>query len=259
MRATLLKGITLGVIVGALTTTSTAALAGTGVGTVFNLGATNSVNASTTLLGSTNGPQLRVVDTNTGTSASGISVRTDAARPPLVVNSKTKVAKLNVDLLDGLDSSDLQTRLAHRCANGTAVAQVDEDGTTTCTTTAIFPIHEDIVSNASATDRFAPAGLTATTDCHVGPGPQPAGFTFHAGADSGGTLNWMYSVGAGTVNANGAAIGAGGSFPIVAKGTARVEGQFIWAEASSVITFTLHFLDLSGRCELIGTAEVAAI
>ena len=37
----------------------------------------------------------------------------------------------------------------------------------------------------------------------------------------------------------------------------RIEVQFIWAEAHAVITFTLSFLDLSGRCHLFGTAEVA--
>jgi hypothetical protein len=259
MRATLLKGIALGIIVGALTVTSTTAFAGTGVGAVFNLGATNTVNASTTLQGATDGQQLRVANPNAGTSATGVSIQTNTARPPLVVSSQTKVAKLNSDLLDGLDSSALQTRVAGTCANGTAIAQINPDGSTTCTTTAIIAIHEDILSNTRATDAFMPAGLSVTTDCHVGVGPQPAGFTFHAGASSGGTLNWMYSIGANRVNANGAALGAGAPFPVVATTTPRVEGQFIWAEADYVITFTLHFLDLSGRCELTGTAEVGRV
>ncbi len=259
MRATHVKGIALGVIVGALTMTMNAAFAGTGAGGVFNLGATNTVNASTALQGSTNGGQLRVTNPNSGTSAAGIGIVTNAARPPLVLNSHAKVVNLNADLLDGVDSTALQRRVTGTCANGTAVAQVNPNGSTTRTTTAIIPIHEDILSNTRATDGFAPAGLTLTTDCHFGVGPQPAGFTFHAGADSGGTLNWIYSIGGSTVNANGVAMFEGATFPVVASTTPRVEGQFIWAEAHAAITFTLHFVDLSGRCELTGTAEVGAI
>jgi len=260
MRAAFVKGVVLacGVVVGALTVPAHRAGAGTGVGTSFDLGTTNTVNASTALTGVTNGPQLKVVDSSTGTDAAGILILTNATSPPLVVNSRAKVAKLDADLLDGLDSSGFQRRIVGTCAAGTAVAQVKADGSTTCTTTAIIPIHEDIVANTAASDALPPTGFTVTTDCHVGAGARPAGFTFHAGADSGGTLNWIYSIGGGTVNANGVAMGADGSFPIVATTTPRVEGRFIWAEADYTITFTLHFLDLGGRCELIGTAEVGA-
>jgi hypothetical protein len=123
----------------------------------------------------------------------------------------------------------------------------------------VIPIHEDIVSNRTAVDVFAPAGVTVSTDCHVG--GQPAGFSFHAGARSGGTLNWMFSLGGArsTVNANGAALSEGAVLPIAPTTTNRLEGQFIWAEAKFVVTFTLHFLDLGGRCELTGTAEVGAL
>jgi hypothetical protein len=228
---------------------------------VFNLGANNSVNGSTTLQGSTNGQQLHVVNSNAGSAATGISIQTDSNRPPLAVSSQTKVAKLNVDLLDGVDSAALEQRVAGGCTNGTAVARIDAEGTVACTTTAVFAIHDDIVANRSHTTVFAPAGLSLSTECHVGAGAQPAGFTFHAGDDSGGTLNWMFSRGGATslVDANGAALGAGGELPVVTSGTPRIEGQFIWAEAHDVITLTLHFLDLSGRCELTGTAEVSAL
>src|SRR6187551_2672438 len=46
--------------------TTTSALAGSGVGGVFNLGQTNTVNATSVLSGSTGGPQLKIVNSNTG-------------------------------------------------------------------------------------------------------------------------------------------------------------------------------------------------
>ncbi len=85
------------------------ALAGTGVGGVFNLGQTNTVNAISTLYGSYNNMMLRVVNTNTGTYARGLSIYTADNKPPLVVeNSKSGTAtNLSADKVDGKDSSQL--------------------------------------------------------------------------------------------------------------------------------------------------------
>ena len=95
-------GVVAGAVVCAVLLMSTAALAGTGIGGVFNLGTTNRTNATTVLLGSTNGDQLRVTNTATrGTNIAGIGIHVAAGEPPLVVNSRTKVTNLNADLLDG--------------------------------------------------------------------------------------------------------------------------------------------------------------
>jgi hypothetical protein len=108
------KGFAHGVVAGALvcgvTLMSTAALAGTGVGGVFNLGTTNRANVATTLRGTTNGQQLRVSNSaTTGTGIAGIGIHTEAGKPPLVVDSNTKVANLNADLLDGQRASAFVT------------------------------------------------------------------------------------------------------------------------------------------------------
>lgn len=108
MRGTFFKGVVLGAIVGSLTVVATAAVAGTGVGTVFNLGQSNRVNATSELTGTVNAAQLRVINANAGSTASGISIQTATGRPPLVVSSTAKVSRLNADLLDGLDSSALK-------------------------------------------------------------------------------------------------------------------------------------------------------
>jgi hypothetical protein len=98
-----------GVVVGAITSTvvlmAATAFAGTGIGAVFNLGQTNTVNATSTLTGSQAGAMLQVTNTSTGTGASGIGINVASGKPPLAVNSTTKVPSLNVDLLDGRDST----------------------------------------------------------------------------------------------------------------------------------------------------------
>jgi len=106
MKPKFLHGVVLGAVVGGMTLVSTAALAGTTVGGVFNLGRVNTVNASTVLRGSTNGQQLRVANNaGTGTATAGIGIHTAANEPPLAVDSKTKVNNLNADLLDGETSA----------------------------------------------------------------------------------------------------------------------------------------------------------
>ena len=121
-------------IVGALAATATVAFAGSGIGGVFNLGQTNSVNQSSALAGSTAGAQAVFYNASTATNAAGAAVygksatapalqaanlgsgpalglSVAAGHAPLTVNSATKVANLNADRLDGLDSSQLQTKL----------------------------------------------------------------------------------------------------------------------------------------------------
>jgi hypothetical protein len=106
MRSGFLKGVVMGAVVCGITVMSTAAFAGTGIGGVFNLGSTNTVNGSTVLQGSTRGHQLSVVNNaTTGSGTTGIGIHTAPNEPPLAVNSQTKVTNLDADLLDGLTST----------------------------------------------------------------------------------------------------------------------------------------------------------
>jgi len=97
-----------GVVVGAATTTvvlmTATALAGTGVGGVFNLGQVNSVNATTTLTGARAGKMLQVTNTSAGAGATGIGITVPAGKPPLTVNSSKRVDHLNADMVDGVDA-----------------------------------------------------------------------------------------------------------------------------------------------------------
>jgi hypothetical protein len=54
-------------------------------------------------------PALQLVNTSTSAGATALRLRTDAGKPPMTVNSKTKVANLNADSVDDKDSTAFAT------------------------------------------------------------------------------------------------------------------------------------------------------
>jgi len=99
------------------------ALAGTGVGATFNLGKINTVNALSRLEGSTLNSMLKIDQNGSGT-ALNLEVQDPANKPPMLVNSSTKVTNLNSDQLDG-KSADQLLRVSYfagfsNLANGTS-------------------------------------------------------------------------------------------------------------------------------------------
>src|SRR5215203_2300120 len=84
------------------------ALAGTGVGSAFNLGKTNTVSAISKLVGSVAGPSLLIDNNSTNTAATALDLKVEAGKAPMKVNSGAKVANLNADKLDGMDAGQLQ-------------------------------------------------------------------------------------------------------------------------------------------------------
>src|SRR4051794_36325063 len=70
----------------------------------FILGQSNSASSTTALSAGTTGPAFKA--TNTSTGAAG-SFNVAAGHMPFTVNSGTKIASLNADKLDGLDSTQL--------------------------------------------------------------------------------------------------------------------------------------------------------
>jgi hypothetical protein len=74
MKPTFLKGVALGAATSVVVTAGTVALAGTGVGGLFNLGETNTVDQTSALLGTVaGGPQLQVINQGSGVSIRGES------------------------------------------------------------------------------------------------------------------------------------------------------------------------------------------
>jgi hypothetical protein len=99
VKLTFLKGVALGSVVASVTLTATSAMAGTGIGAVFNLGKTNRVDATSHLTGKASGSMLALTNTGAG-PALGLKVGNGIA--PFSVNSSTQVANLNASLLGGL-------------------------------------------------------------------------------------------------------------------------------------------------------------
>jgi hypothetical protein len=72
MKPSFYKGIVLGAAVAILVLVASTAVAGTGIGGIFNLGQTNTVNATSALSGASVGAQLQVTNSGIGSGAQGI-------------------------------------------------------------------------------------------------------------------------------------------------------------------------------------------
>ena len=121
------KFTVLAVVAAITVATATAALAGTGVGGVFNLGVTNTVNAITTLKGSVSGPSLRIDNDSANLAATALDLQVEPGKAPLKTNSGTKVTNLNADRLDDQDSDQLAPIL--RAQQDVNSSGVDVSGT----------------------------------------------------------------------------------------------------------------------------------
>jgi hypothetical protein len=71
----------------------------------FILGARNSATARTSLTAGVNDSSLLLRNPSTGASSTALDLRVAEGKPPMKVNSATKVAKLNADRLDGFNST----------------------------------------------------------------------------------------------------------------------------------------------------------
>jgi hypothetical protein len=107
MRIKGLRSVLVGGTVGAVVAAGGVAVAGTGVGGVFNLGQVNSVNATTTLTGTTAGPQLTVRNDSTNAAATPLSLKPAAGIPGLSVTNTTLIKNLNSQYVGGMGALDI--------------------------------------------------------------------------------------------------------------------------------------------------------
>ena len=73
----------------------------------FVLGTTNTVDAASTVTAGSglNTKMLQLTNNSMGSSATALGLTTASTRPPMIVSSQARVANLNADKLDGIDSS----------------------------------------------------------------------------------------------------------------------------------------------------------
>jgi hypothetical protein len=71
----------------------------------FILGKSNSASSTTSLTAPVAGKGLQVTNTSTGAGATALGMNVASGHAPFTVNSGAKVANLNADKLDGLDST----------------------------------------------------------------------------------------------------------------------------------------------------------
>ena len=262
MNPTFFKGVVLGSVVSMVMLFTTAAFAGSGVGAIFTLGKANSVNATTQLGGSTNGKQLTVVNTNTGANAAGIGIAVHSNKPPLVVNSATKVANLNADLLDGANSSAFQKRIASTCSNGAAISSVGANGTVGCVGPAVIAIHRVLNVSGSAQLTFGDSGLVLDLECDS---LSQAGFQFKNTGLKEGIIKMLHFTG------SSSELGTQWLTTDTMTGKfvlgSEMAGQYIWTApvgdppfvAHYEVTISIHQSNTASACTYDGTADVAYV
>lgn len=157
-RKDLFRGVVLGAVVSTVVLMAASAMAGTGIGAVFNLGRTNQVNATSTLKGAT-GKNLQVTNTGTG---SGLGISVGAGKAPIKVNASAgKATNLNADKIDGKHANQL-VRTA-RMATGATTAITTSDGTYGTALSITAPAAGFVIVNADVT--FIESGCT--TNCYA--------------------------------------------------------------------------------------------
>jgi hypothetical protein len=104
---TFLKGAFAGGVGAFAVMGATAALAGTGIGGVFNLGQTNTVNKTSALSGSEAGAGLQITNKSTGTGATALSLTSATGKPPLTVSNNAIIPFLDSSYVGGYHANGL--------------------------------------------------------------------------------------------------------------------------------------------------------
>jgi hypothetical protein len=119
-------------------------------GDPFRLGQTNGIDTMSTLVGNVAGTMLRVDNNSTGAGATALELRVEAGKPPMKVNSATKVAQLNADKVDGKHATAFY-------AAGSKVADSSHADTADSAATAQEADHAVTADSATSADSAADA------------------------------------------------------------------------------------------------------
>jgi hypothetical protein len=126
----------------------------------FAMGGTAvAATGSTLISGRANSATTTTSITNSNGTALALTSRTGTA--PLAVSNTVKVGRLNADLVDGVDSTQLQRRVGATCPSGYAMTGINANGTVACTLLAPPP---PAPAPAQSTDKgFAISDLQIST------------------------------------------------------------------------------------------------
>ncbi len=136
---------------------SLTAMAGVSFAGSLQVGKKNKSKGQTTLTSSSKKKTALAVSNTAGAAAASFSVKKN--KTPFTVNSTTKVKNLNADLLDGLDSSQFQTRVGGTCAAGSAIRIINSNGSVVCQ-----PVLTSVPPVALAWNLTGNAGTNPATD-----------------------------------------------------------------------------------------------
>lgn len=128
-------------------------VAGTVVGAVVVATLTGTAYAATGgtfILGRANGASTTTSLSNSGGTA--LSLGGGLGKPALAVNNTVKVPRLNADLLDGLDSSQLQRRVSGTCLPGFSIRAVSATGSVTCDDQQASIVEDEAAIDDASTD-----------------------------------------------------------------------------------------------------------
>ena len=259
MKATFLKGVVLGTAVAVVTLVASAAVAGTGVGKVFNLGESNRVNARSQLEGATPSAVLNVTNSDKSASASGVSIDVPPDNAPLVVNSATKVKNFNADMVDGHDASSFQAATSKACANGTAIASITPNGSATCNGSVVLPIVVSVGPGASTgPNAFLPSSLGMRFDC-VTTGTLQAEVDFEdLAAPTPATLSWVDEENNQPIKAGQLILAAAPNNHVSFGATNQDIVQIEYLDVTTVTTININLIDFGDHgCDFQGTVEIA--
>jgi len=191
------------------------------------------------------GAPLSLVNNSSANGATGLKIKVASGHAPLSVNSATKVANLNADALDGLDSTALQQVVTGTCSGGKTISTVYPDGDVQCRSPVEAFRLDEVAGN---TNSVLVGGIEIDNVCHNG-----ATRLVIAGVnDSATTLNWFYSDGSATYASGGFINGTSLPFDFGGK---RIEGQFIARADSYIQTINVHMYDAGSFCEATMTIE----
>lgn len=176
----------------------------------LTLGATNRVDAPTKVTNlkgdgsayTVDGKLLTLENTSTGANATALGLNVASGRPPLVVNSGTKVANLNADSLDSHDSSYFLPK-AGKAADSDKLDGVDSTGFLRSGGKAVDSDALDGLDSAAfvqGNGRLDTASGTATVghDLYLfynSTLPFVIDYSCPANSDDNGTVYWMNELG----------------------------------------------------------------